>query len=190
MSTSPTISAPLTCLTDDQLVSGFRSGRDDAFAEIYRRYYGALQSFAGRLLHNVRHDADDVVQEAFIRAHRSLRATDEPMALRAWLYTIVRNCAIDHLRAHRRVEVFDDQVRLSSFSAPDPAQCLAQRAEMHQLVAAIGHLPERQRLALVLREFDGRSHIETARLLDTTVAATKSLIIRARSNLKATPRAA
>jgi len=68
-------------------------------------------------------------------------------------------------------------------------------AEDHELryaevVAEIGRLPERQRMALVMREFDGRSHAETARVLQTTVPATKSLIIRARSNLGAAVHAA
>ena len=61
---------------------------------------------------------------------------------------------------------------------------------MRQLVAEIGRLPERQRIALVLREFDGCSHVETAQRLHTTVPATKSLIIRARSNLHAAVSAA
>ena len=59
----------------------------------------------------------------------------------------------------------------------------SERDEMRQIVAEIARLPERQRMALVMREFDGCSHVETARRLQTTVPATKSLIIRARSNL-------
>jgi DNA-directed RNA polymerase specialized sigma24 family protein len=61
---------------------------------------------------------------------------------------------------------------------------------MRQLVAEIGRLPERQRMAIVLREFDGRSHADTARALHTTVPATKSLIIRARTTLGAAVAAA
>jgi DNA-directed RNA polymerase specialized sigma24 family protein len=103
---------------------------------------------------------------------------------------IVRNRALDELRAPQRTDCFDDQVGLAAVPATDPAQCFAERDEMRQLVAEIGRLPERQRMALVLREFDGRSHAETARVLQTTVPATKSLIIRARSNLGAAVHAA
>jgi RNA polymerase sigma factor (sigma-70 family) len=184
------ISAPLSAWTDDELVASVRSGHDAAFAEIYRRYHQPLRSFAARLLHAARDDADDVVQEAFIRARRGLLATDGPMALRAWLYMIVRNCALDTLRAQRRTHALDDEMTISAVGAPDPAQSLAQRCELRELLTAIGDLPDRQRHALVLREFDGRSHVETARLLHTTVAATKSLIIRARTNLDAARRAA
>ena len=139
------------------------------------------------MLHGSGHDAEDVVQDAFIRAYRGLRVTDRPMALRPWLYMIVRNRALDELRAPQRAEAYDDEVRMRAVADADPARCFAEREEMREIVAEIGRLPERQRMALVMREFDGRSHAETARALHTTVPATKSLIIRARSNLE--PRA-
>jgi len=177
------IATPLTCLTDDEIVTRFRAGDEAAFTEIHSRYRAALIAFARRMLSGSGHDAEDVVQDAFIRAYRGLRATDRAMTLRPWLYMIVRNRALDELRAPQRSEVFDDAHGLSAVAAADPAQCFAERTEMRELVAEIARLPERQRMALVLREFDGRSHAETARALQTTVPATKSLIIRARSNL-------
>lgn len=182
--------APLSCFTDDELVARVRRGCDDAFAELYKRYRGPLRSFAARMLAGSSHDADDIVQEAFIRAHRGLRVTNRPMSLRPWLYMIVRNLAIDALRAVRHPECLDDDDRRLEAVNCDPARCIAERDEVRRLVAEIGRLPERQRMALVLREFDGRSHEETARMLHTTIPATKSLIIRARSNLEATLHAA
>jgi RNA polymerase sigma factor (sigma-70 family) len=107
------------------------------------------------------------------------------MTVRPWLYMIVRNRALDELRSPRRTGEFDDEVRLAAVPDGDPADRCAERDELRHLVAEIGRLPERQRLALVLREFDGRSHAETARALHTTVPATKSLLIRARANLLA-----
>jgi RNA polymerase sigma factor (sigma-70 family) len=184
------IAAPLTSRTDDELVARFRAGDDAAFTAIHDRFRSPLLSFARRMLRGTGHDAEDVVQDAFIRAYRGLRVTDRPMVLRPWLYMIVRNRALDELRSPQRTDCFDDQVGLASVPATDPAQCVAERDEMRQLVAEIGRLPERQRMALVLREFDGRSHAETARALHTTVPATKSLIVRARSNLGAAVAAA
>ena len=177
-------------MSDAELVAHVRCGCDDAFAEVYRRYRAPLRSFAARILAGTSQDADDVVQDAFIRAHRGLRVTSRPMTLRPWLYMIVRNLAIDALRTLRHPECLDDDGKRLEAVNCDPAQCIAERDEMRQLVAEIGRLPERQRMALVMREFDGRSHEETARLLHTTVPATKSLIIRARSNLEATLHAA
>jgi RNA polymerase sigma factor (sigma-70 family) len=167
-----------------------RCGYDDAFAEIYRRYRGPLRAFAGRMLWGTCLDADDIVQDAFIRAHRGLRVTSGAMTLRPWLYMIVRNQSIDELRALRHTDSLDDGAQQLTSVTCDPARCMSERDEMRDLVAHIGRLPERQRMALVLREFDGRSHEETARLLHTTIPATKSLLIRARSNLEATLRAA
>ena len=184
------IAEPLMPLDDDQLVARCRGGDDDAFAEIYRRYRSPLRSFAGRMLSGTCHDADDIVQDAFIRAQRGLRATNRPMTLRPWLYMIVRNQAIDALRADHHQGQLDDDAKPLGAVDRDPASCMDERDEMRQLVAEIARLPERQRMALVMREFDGRSHEETARLMHTTIPATKSLLIRARSHLEATRPAA
>jgi RNA polymerase sigma factor (sigma-70 family) len=176
-------------LSDDDLVARFRAGDDAPFDEIHRRYRSPLIAFARRMLNGTGHDADDVVQDALIRAYRALRVTDRPMALRPWLYMIVRNRALDELRSPPRAGTYDfDSER--AVPTADAAQCAQERDEMRRLVAEIGRLPERQRMALVMREFDGCSHLETARRLQTTVPATKSLIIRARSTLGAAVHAA
>jgi RNA polymerase sigma factor (sigma-70 family) len=183
-------SASLRTLSDDELVARFRRGDEAPFDEMYRRYAGPLVAFVRRMLKNTGHDADDVVQDAFIRAYRGLRVTDRPMALRPWLYMIVRNRALDELRAPARAGAYDDEYVLNAVPTIDAAQRAEERDEMRQIVHEIARLPERQRMALVLREFDGCSHVETARRLHTTVPATKSLIIRARSNLTAAVHAA
>src|SRR4051794_22480938 len=163
------IAQPISRLTDDELVLRFRRGDDAAFSEMHRRYCHLLESFARRMLRGSGHDAEDVVQDAFIRAYRGLRVTDRAMALRPWLYMIVRNRALDELRTPQRSDCYDDAAGLVAVPADDPAQRCAERDEMRRLVAEIGRLPERQRIALVLREFDGRTHAETARALRTTV---------------------
>ena len=185
MTTPPTIS-----LTDDQLVARFRAGDDAAFAEIHRRYRPALAAFAAKMLRGTGHDADDVVQESLIRAFRGLRATDNAIALRAWLYMIVRNRALDELRSPRRCEGYEDDGRAGAMRNGDPHELLDERDELQRIVGEIGRLPRRQRMALVMRELDGRTHAETARALQTTVPATKSLVIRARSNLRSALHAA
>lgn len=181
---------PLTTSSDADLVARFRSGDDAPFDEMHRRYRSQLLAFARRMLNGTGHDAEDVVQDAFIRAYRGLRVTDRPMALRPWLYMIVRNRALDELRSPQRAGAHDDDFALNAVPTADAAQCVQERDDMRQLVAEIARLPERQRMALVMREFDGCSHAETARRLKTTVPATKSLIIRARSNLGAAVHAA
>src|SRR3954452_6853714 len=113
---------PLTSLSDDQLVLAFRNGDEAAFTEIHRRFRTALTGFARRMLKGSGHDPEDVIQDAFIRAYRGLRVTDRPMALRPWLYMIVRNRALDTLRAPQRATVYDDELGMRAVAEADPAQ--------------------------------------------------------------------
>jgi RNA polymerase sigma factor (sigma-70 family) len=176
--------SPCTLLSDERLVSLVRSGSDDAFAAIHDRYRDRLLAFARRLLAGTGHDAEDVVQDAFIRALAGLRATDAEMHLRPWLYMIVRNRAMDELRRPSRVAAeLDDIAHLRPVEDADPALRAIERELLRDVVAEIGRLPERQRLALVMRELDGASHVEMSRRLGTSVPATKSLLVRARTTL-------
>ncbi len=169
---------------DAELARRVAAGDSGAFATLDSRHRAALTRYAGSLVRRSEHDAEDVVQDALIRAYHGLRATDRPMALRPWLYMIVRNRALDALRTPQRADSYDDELlRMRPVADADPAYRSEQRDEMRFIVDEIARLPERQRIALVMREFDGRTHAETAEALDTTVPATKSLIIRARSNL-------
>jgi RNA polymerase sigma factor (sigma-70 family) len=174
---------PLQRCDDAELVAAFRAGSEPAFTEMHRRYAEPLQQFARRMLRGTGLDAEDVVQDAFVRAHLALRATDHPMALRAWLYMITRNRALDGLRARRSSCALDAR-DVTLAGATDPAEAALQRDELQRIVGELARLPERQRLALVQRELCGASHAELADRLGTTVSATKSLIIRARTHLR------
>jgi RNA polymerase sigma factor (sigma-70 family) len=182
--------APAQTLTDEELVAAFRRGCERAFAEIDRRYRDPLAGFAARMLRGTGLDAEDVVQDALIRAHAALRATDRPMALRAWLYMITRNRALDLLRARHPQAGELDEHRLSLVPTCDAAETAMRRDELARVVEEIGRLPERQRLALVQRELCGTSHADLAVQLDTTVQGCKSLLIRARTQLRASHAAA
>lgn len=175
-----------TTPTDAQLTSRVRAGDDAAFAQIVDRYREPLLGFAARLLGGSYADADDVVQDAFIRAHRALKATNDPMALRSWLYMIVRNRAYDCHRAaaSRRT---DSEERLALVAVPDgdPAERAIARETFDGVVATIAALPERQRLALVGRELNGDSHVELAAALETTIPGVKSLLVRSRQSVAA-----
>ena len=172
-------------MTDERLVERVRAGDDAAFEAIVRRHRGVLHGFATKLMGGSRADADDVVQEALVRALAGLRAADRPIALGPWLFVIVRNRAIDHLRAPvRRHTEGDERLAMlpgSDRVSGDPADRAVAGEELAEVVHAIGALPERQRLALVSRELGGSSHVEIAAGLGTTVAGAKSLILRARS---------
>jgi RNA polymerase sigma factor (sigma-70 family) len=175
---------PTDTQTDADLVARVRAGDDGAYETIVQRYRGSLLGFAARLLGGSEHDADDVVQDALVRGLAALRASDGPMALRPWLYMIVRNRAFDQRRgASMRRTDGDAPLALVPAPGADPAERAVAREELGRVVAEIGRLPERQRLALVRRELGGASHAELADELGTTVLATKSLLVRARATL-------
>jgi RNA polymerase sigma factor (sigma-70 family) len=178
--------ALLNQLPDERLVALVRAGRDDAFAALHVRYNDRLLAFARRLLHGTGHDADDIVQDAFIRALHGLRATDAEMHLRPWLYMIVRNRAMDELRrvgGHRIAAELDEVAHLHPACDADPALRAIERELLGEVVAEIGRLPERQRVALVMRELEGATHAEMSEALGTSIPATKSLLVRARDAL-------
>ena len=111
--------------TDEQLVALVRAGDDRAFQAIHDRYQPRLQAFARHLLGGAHHDAEEVVQDAFVRALAALRADEREMALKAWLFTIVRNRALDVLRRPARTtdlepHVAHDRVHLAVHVLPQP----------------------------------------------------------------------
>jgi RNA polymerase sigma factor (sigma-70 family) len=177
--------ALLNQLPDERLVALVRAGRDDAFAAIHLRYCDRLVAFARRLLHGTGHDAEDVVQDGFIRALAGLRSSESEMHLRPWLYMIVRNRAMDELRKPARVSAeLDEVAHLRPAEGADPALQAIERELLGEVVEGIGRLPERQRTALVMRELEGATHVEMSEALGTSIPATKSLLVRARGALQ------
>ncbi|MBA2514661.1 MAG: RNA polymerase sigma factor [Solirubrobacterales bacterium] len=183
---SPCAPSTLARADDERLVALIRSGHEGAFCELHRRYRPSLERLARRLLRLSPHDPEDVLQDAFLSAYMALRAVDRPIALQAWLSMIVRNRAIDYLRQPHASRVDPDSERVLTLVPAlmgDPADVAAVREEMRAVVGAIGRLPERQRLALVRRDFEGRPVREVAAGLGTTTPATWSLLFRADSTI-------
>lgn len=169
--------------TDEQLVRDFCAGHDEAFAAIYDRFYARLFTYTRQMLSNSsRQDADDVIQDVFIRAFRNLPRADPSLNLRAWLYRIAHNRCIDYLR--RPVPPVVDLFEVSRRAAPDPAEEIQRREDLRQLVSNITLLPAQQKSALVMREIDGLPYADLAAALDVTVPAVKSLLVRARIGLR------
>jgi RNA polymerase sigma factor (sigma-70 family) len=167
--------------TDEQLVSLFRSGNDDAFRVIHDRYRQRLFVYARQMLGGACDDAEDALQEIFVRAYAALRANDRELALRAWLYRIAHNRCIDQLRRPPR-PMFED-IELVRSPAQDPAVKAEQRDTLRRLVTDVQRLPEQQRSALLMRELGGMAYADLAGVLDVSVPAVKSLLVRARVGL-------
>jgi RNA polymerase sigma factor (sigma-70 family) len=168
----------LRCQPDSRLVLLAREGNDAAFEEIVRRYRALLVAFAGTIVPT--HRAEDVVQDVLAKAHAALPATDGVLKLKPWLYTIVRNRALNDLRDERAHEQLDESID----GVPQPPEIAARREELGHLVARVNELPEAQRKALVQRELEGRSHQEIAAAIGATPGAVRALIFRARTTLR------
>ncbi|MEA2269326.1 MAG: hypothetical protein QOC64_1936 [Solirubrobacteraceae bacterium] len=176
--------------SDEQLVELVRAGDDRAFAAIHDRYQPRLVGFARGLLGGAHHDAEEVVQDAFVRALNALRADDRDMALRAWLHTIVRNRALDVLRRPSRTTDLELHAPVLHDAGADPHERVARAEDLAALVAGLKRLPERQRTALVMHELGGASHETIARRLDVSTGGSKALVSRARAGLAHTRAAA
>jgi RNA polymerase sigma factor (sigma-70 family) len=138
-----------------------------------------------------RGDSEDITQEVFISALRSLRTSDRPVVFKPWIYEIARNACIDrHRRARRRDEI---AAGTSSQLDADPSRLVAARAapevvsetreRFAELVETLIEMPAVDRRLLVMREFEGRSYREIVELSGLSAPAVESALFRARRRL-------
>jgi len=167
--------------SDDQLVAAFRAGSDDAFTTLHGRYQQRLFAYARQMLGGSRQDAEDVLQDVFVRAYGALRADHRDVNVRAWLYRVAHNRCIDQLR--RPTPPASEIFEMSRKPLHDPFEQAQRREDLRRLVHDVGRLPDQQRSALLMREIDGLSYADLAVALDTSVPAVKSLLVRARVGL-------
>ncbi len=168
--------------SDEQLVSLFRSGSEDAFRVIHDRYRQRMFAYTRQMLTGSAVDAEDAVQEIFVRAYSGLRASDRELALRAWLYRIAHNRCIDELRRPQSVATEAIPATVPN-SGGDPVVRLEQRDALQRLIADVQRLPDQQRSALLMRELAGMTYADVAGALGVSVPAVKSLLVRARVGL-------
>lgn len=174
---------------DFVLVERARVGDTDAFKELVDRHSQTLFKTAYRLTGNEA-DADDLVQEAFLRAYRKLDRFDGRSQFSTWLYRITVNCGMDLMRKKSRRNAraaIDEGVVLDSMATEDPRpDRLALSGEIGRAVESVLRtLSPMERAAFVLRHFEGRSIAEIGGLLDARSGATKHAIFRAVKKLRA-----
>ena len=163
---------------DDRLVEQIRRGNELAFEVAFERHGAGILAFCRHMLRS-REEAEDVVQHTFAAAFSDLqREGERRIALKAWLYTIARNRCVSVLRARREHPAELEEVPTDGLS-----EQVEHRAELRELLADVGELPEEQRAALLLAEAAGLSHAEVAAVLGCEVAGVKGLVFRARSGL-------
>ena len=177
-----------SCLTGmsterEHLLDAVTRGEDRAFARLVGPYREELRGFAVRIVGGDAGLGEEVTQEALLGAYRSICAGSRPENVRAWLYAIVRNRALNAVRSQRPAVPLAE----AGHGGPhdEATRELEVREWMDWLMGAIVDLPPRQRDALVASAFEGRSQREIAAGMGTSVSAVKTLLHRARRTLEA-----
>jgi RNA polymerase sigma factor (sigma-70 family) len=166
-------------LGDDRLAALAAGGDERAFEALYDRHHRALLGFCRHMLGTL-DEAEDALQQTFLRAHRALESRGAPTELRPWLYTIARNCCLTMLSA-RRPAGDDDEARLASTDGL--GEQVQTRADLRAVVADVERLPEDQRAALVLAELADLSHEQIAEVIGVRAGKVKALIHQGRTTL-------
>lgn len=164
--------------TDAGLVSRALAGSDAAFSRLVERHQSAVRAFLRRVLGGGWAEADDVAQDVFLAAWRSLRSLKDPAGVRAWLCGIAWRKAQDHIRSARRGAVRDG-VWLEM--APTPAG--VSNEDRLSMAAAMADLPPDVRACVALCLADGWSHGEASAALGLPLGTVKSHVARGRARL-------
>ena len=184
---------------DQILMRRFQEGDESAFEVLVHKYQGLVLSLVRRYLGSRFAGVEDVAQQVFFRVFRS-KMTYQPKAkVKTWLYSITVNACLNEIRRlraekNRRVNTFtavfgdpsgeDGPPAFEDARSPKASSELEEGEVAAHVRAAVDQLPEQQRLALVLTRFHGCSYEEVAASMETTVPAVKSLLTRARENLR------
>src|SRR5438093_7349521 len=166
-----------------------RQGDSDAFRALVERHSRSVFRLAYRMTGNEQ-DAEDVVQESFLRAYKQLGRFESRANFGTWLYRIVSNCSVDLMRAKQarhdqtRSESLDEAVELPANDLPTPER-LAQSSEIQRRVqGALADLSPLERAAFTLRHYEGRSIDEISRTLGLGTSAAKHSVFRAVKKLR------
>ncbi len=170
----------------DQLVEAARHDDHDAFEELVRQTYGSTYALARRLVTDP-DDARDVVQEAYLRAFRSIRKFRGDAQFSTWMHRITANCASTYLnrkRRHRHDEL-DEEVAMPDLNPDhDPVAQADARLLRDRLEVAVADLAPRLRAVVVLRDLYDFNHAEIAEQLGISESAAKVRLHRARRQLR------
>jgi RNA polymerase sigma-70 factor, ECF subfamily len=198
-------------VTERELLDAARRGDEDAYRHLVEPHRAALDAHCYRMLGSV-HDAEDAVQEALLRAWRGLARFEGRSSLRTWLYTIATNACLKALERRSKLvlpvdygpatdphEAPDEPLVESVWIEPYPDERLGLEAALAgpearyeqresvelAFIAALQHLPARQRAVLILRDVLGFSGQEVAEALETTPASVYSALQRAHKSIDA-----
>lgn len=180
---------------DRELVARAQKGDRAAFRVLFERYSRRAYSLAFGVVRNP-DDALDVVQDAFIKAHRHLDKFEGQASFYTWLYRIVMNLAIDHIRKNRRQKVVDfsdgtldengigEDSLIPRIIGGNPGRALLDREIRDRIATALDELSDNHRAVLVMRELEGLSYEEMAQVMGCSKGTIMSRLFHARRNMQ------
>ncbi|HEY3938832.1 MAG TPA: RNA polymerase sigma factor [Bryobacteraceae bacterium] len=160
--------------TDAELAEGCKRGNLRAFERLYDLHAGRMKSLAFHLLGN-RADAEDTVQEAFLKVYRAVQGFDGHSSLATWVYRILLNCCYDAIRKRQR---------LAENPAPAEFRVDSKLPLKIALERAVSLLSERQRIVFLMFEVEGLKHSEIAGILEVPEGTSRSWLFEAKCRLK------
>lgn len=185
--------APVLSLSDEDLMARVAEDDEKAFTELVRRFQARATNLIARVL-NDRECADDLAQEVFVRVFVHRRNYRRGSKFSTWLFTIAANLAKNEIRRRVRrrnwfsLDALQEVLKDSAIQLADPTEGRERGLEREQLQQAVGlaiaTIPEKYRLALVLRDIEGLAYEEIAEVLGIPGGTVRSRINRARSMLK------
>lgn len=177
-------------ITDEALIRRFQAGDEGAFEEIVKRYSNRLMNFAYRFVRN-REEAEDIVQDTFLKVYQNRYAYKEIAKFSTWIYTITANLAKTLLRKHRNRKMFffsrlGPEDKDMDFPSKDrqPQQTIEGKFNEREIQKAIVKLPEHFRTVIILRDIQELSYEEISNIINAPLGTVKSRINRARLKLQ------
>lgn len=177
------------------MISGCKEGREEAFDALVLKYHKKVFNVAYRMLNNYE-EANDISQEVFVRVYKNIRGFREESGIFTWLYRITVNLSKNRLkvlnREKKRLESLDDPILTDegqikpeiAEDKPTAAQILVHKEDAELIKAALASLDEEFREVVVLRDIEGLSYEEIARILRVNPGTVKSRLHRGRLALK------
>ena len=175
---------------DVRLMGLAAAGDMAAFEQLVERHQRMVIGTVGRML-GTNSDAEDIAQQVFVRVWKNVKRYEPRAKFTTWLLKITRNLVFNELRRRSRhpavplqSETDEEERPLKDEHAVSPDATLLEHELQEAVDAAIAQLPETQRMAVILRRYQELSYEEIAQTLDQSVSAVKSLLFRARTELR------
>ena len=165
--------------SDHWLIRRTAKGDNKAFEILVQRYQQGVADLAYRFLADAS-EAEDIAQESFIRLYLTAGQYRPERPLKVYLFKIAKNLSLDCLRKKKPLPLDETEPLMSG---PSPSDQIMEAEISKEIFNAVQTLPASQRMALLLQHFEGLSYIETAQIMETTMSAVESLLVRAKKSL-------